>query len=1039
MVSLEEMKMSCSLQRPSNLNYSGWFGSSDLYQYINFYFIAAPKLGKAVMSRFYYPRTRVRDLSSGARAPIQQWERALGPRSGQEEVENIYRLYGYEKVNLNQILQGHFTNQDPLSQMHRESVIDAPGSLSDSHNVYFEISIKLSEDIFPPPSGPGRSPQRPDEVNIMAFAQIDVKALQEDFGIHPKDSGLSQIGGELVLEKCLIKSAQSNFGMVVPRTRKVFSLPDGRMYSGPVHYHPDVDGRRGPNGYVGYMAGPAAGDMSNRETLSVREIPNNKVVAKVLTDVALNANGELLTQNNSYNGFGNDSSFEAEDYGMLSLGDNILSALRSQYGTIISTSPNISNREKNKRLKDLSVASLRKGKLNIVHSFTNLSPKDLSWINIQGGRPYHGNLFALDLNNLLRYNSEYGHIAERHSVNNIDNPNPSARPTIQKSQQLLREFVNLSKIYNIDILRERVSNLPKGNNVVSTPDYESLGEDEIIKKMITSTSPARPNQGSTRDGSVILRSENNFCEISERSPSPSTLRKVFFFKDYDLFERHSFGNYEYKVDLKIGDGILIYMRRALQRLRVSIKEYESYVQEASRPYLDVAQSSYYNGSTLDNSQETTRTLGNYNHSTDRFTAEFIRRSTALRSRSDSVVNSYFDSYFLLTANPAFTEAQKQQIKESLLAQNATLQFLEFFLSLCKKLESRFESILKKTGIDISQVTSLGSNLKPVSSSSRTPKSIIHLNGSTNVIAKAVSKNSVFMSVDLPTSNLASNITAGAHFFAINRADSISRSTRSGINFSFSQIATINNSLSSKKNNESFAEVSAAINKSKFGGALSVEGEEHISNEYKKIDNLLSSYKNTTFRSLVSEATEPVEKESDKEGRAQKFIGKEVQESILASILQSDNSTMFEEEVEKNYKDLFFSKKALGGLYSVVKESMSNYDLLNNSREETKETYKSKVMSNTDSKTERSNSSESYEDSLKEKVDPFTSFEILDEEVSYGIVIHKKSNSQYADAVLVNNVQFNDNSQTQTPESQKATPSPGINKQEAGKPAGRGKY
>ena len=984
--------------------------------------MAVPRLESPIMAYYYYPETRVLQLAQSINVATHRWEESLVRARGAQVIDraarrtrnDANRVFGYNKINLDEILQAHFDVSDPTTAMHLDSILDSPDALPEDHDVYFEIPIDINESIFGSRNQNSRQQLPPEEINVVAFSQIDIRALHEEFGIDPVDSGLSQIGGNLIFEKCLERSEGSYLGMRVPEKRKIFTLPDGRTYSGPVHYHPDIDGQRGPSGYVGYMAGPAGGDMSIRDTLSVREVPNSKIVAKILTDSALNAEGQLLSENNSFNGFGNDTSFEAEDYGMLSLGDHILSALRSQYGTIISSSPEIAIRDKNERLKHLCVASLRKGKLNITHSFENLSPTELSWINIAGTRPYHGSLFALDLSNLLRYNSEYGYIIERHATSNRDNPNPSVRPAIQKSDSLLQNFVNLSRIYSMRITRERVTNHPLGNNLVSTPDYEKLNEDQVAKDMVDTNSPARNAQGIVQNGSVIVTARNNNCEISERDPSLSTLRKLFFVKDYDLFDRHSFGNYEYKLDLKIHDGLLLYMKRELTKLRRSISNYEVYVEEASRPYIDPTMSSYYNGSSIQTSREQGRAKGNYNHSTKRFTPSFILRSQQLRDRSDKVVDAYVDSYFLLTASPAFTVGQKNQIKRSLLAENATLEFLEFFLSLCKKLENRFETILGLSGIEEREVFALDSNPKSISSSNQTPKSIIHLNGSTNIVAKAVSKNSVFAR-PLPVNEIDRSIqlqNPAVSFFGLSNSSINSGQIASSNRYTVQELAIISQDLSAAENNDSATAVGAAVNSSQFGGALSVEGQSYIKDRYKEIDNLLSTYKNTTFRTLVSNASEPIEKESDTEGQDKKFINIETQQAILGSILAADNRKIFEEEAEKQYKDFYFSKKSLGGLYSTVKESLTNHELINNSKNQQAPTYKEKVQTNTTTTKDKAQSSSKYQKSLEDKNAPVTSYNLEEPGVNTNFIIHKIDNSLYEGVVLVNNVEFVERSTAQ---------------------------
>ena len=141
------------------------------------------------------------------------------------------------------------------------------------------------------------------------------------------------------------------------------------------------------------------GPMDERFRLSVREVPNNKVVYRSSTERALNFNGQALTNVNSFSGFSLDSDmFSTSENGLLSFGDDVMQALESQVGHIVNLGPATSNNTVQQeterlsrsqvyaeKLKNLVMSSIRKGNV--------FNGQSVSWLRVESERPYHGSIF----------------------------------------------------------------------------------------------------------------------------------------------------------------------------------------------------------------------------------------------------------------------------------------------------------------------------------------------------------------------------------------------------------------------------------------------------------------------------------------------------------------------------------------------------------------------------------------------------------------------------------------------------------------------
>jgi len=166
-ISGEKATLTCVLRRPREVNYDNWLGSAEFNSYIKYYFIAAPRLGASDLSRFYYPSSRIHRLPGLlSSSPMENWEDSLGPASPDldGEIANPYSLKGHTTLTLDEILQGQYFAQDPLTATETQEVI--PEDDQSGSNTPFQVSINLINDPFSSLSWARRP-----ELNILAFAQ----------------------------------------------------------------------------------------------------------------------------------------------------------------------------------------------------------------------------------------------------------------------------------------------------------------------------------------------------------------------------------------------------------------------------------------------------------------------------------------------------------------------------------------------------------------------------------------------------------------------------------------------------------------------------------------------------------------------------------------------------------------------------------------------------------------------------------------------------------------------------------------------------
>jgi len=1018
-ISEDRAILSCALQRPRNINYENWLGSSEFNSYIKYYFVAAPKLEGLRLEAFYSESKRTINIYRAVapeRNDFYNWELGLGPQNERDldfDWGNPFNLKGYTKISLEEILQGQYFAKDPLTATESIDPID-PFVIdnAENQNTSFSVEINLLNDPFG---------EREEELNILAFAQLDVQRIKEDFGISAVDGlmSLMDVGSPLIYEKCMVRdetSFSNNNNFVVPNNRKIFFLPDGSAYTGPVHYHGPEEA--GPKDYIGWVAGPhydgdrSRSDFRSRQ-LTVREVPNTKVVSRISMQRMLNHDGLVIseaTQDRAYFGFVGTPSIDNTPIGSLVFGDEIARTLQAQTGHLTTLKENTFESIQG-RMRDLAILSIKRGQLNLTN--TSVPPEDLSWVNIEDGDMFHGSVFMIKIDEIISTNSRLGHIYNMHKKAITRN-----EPGSDFSSIFIQQLIKHSRIHDFSVRRRRITNLARGNNGVSSADYEIYDNDEPESFVIRTTGPADPDIAE-----VITEKRNDNARIFQHNAfrrGALNPEKIFILEDHALFRDFHTGKYEYIIDITIEDGILKEMERIYKRFSQSLRDYSKYVEEASRPYLDYRQSGYYSGNQFaDGAQDEADRIqagvaGNYNYSTNQFTDSFINKSLRERRVTDNIATLYSAVLHILTAAAPLTQKQVDEIKDGLLADRTNIEVLEYFLSLCLKLEKRFEEILGLTREPYDDMN-LGIKAKKVSKNIQYPQRLINLSGEAKVYAKAVDKNAVLVQPNISrriTTRDPRTAVAGAvgisSFMSLN-TNIISADPQNPneainkIGFSIATLATPSTATTAKEMQEIQSKVKAALEiagKSPPAGEGAIPG---ARDSLSVVNGLLAKYGGTTIEALTKRAAgEAKAKTENKQEEDSKWLTTGLQTALAASIVKSDDSETFIKQTEEEYKDLYLKKEALKDMYDTVVTVLAADKMASSSVT----TYKEKVTTSTttqDIKKQESNIDKKSSQDLKESKFEAQVLESDNPDTNTGIIVYKNGDESIKGATVVNNV------------------------------------
>ena len=264
-----------------------------------------------------------------------------------------------------------------------------------------------------------------------------------------------------------------------------------------------------------------------------------------------------------------------------------------------------------------------------------------------------------------------------------------------------------------------------------------------------------------------------------------------------------------------------------------------------------------------------------------------------------------------------------------------MQDLEFFLGLCNKLCDKIKEILYFSDCGIRDDLNISHGKRSVLQKASFPDRIIRLQAPASCTAYAVPKTAVFLepadidlSIDIfEAGDDLPGVSVGSVFGLADLEGFFITGAHGG--FVRVEIAhaedVVDGSLS---HDELESKIRAAAARGLYGYSVSTTLERSLENELVLLDSLLAQHGGTTFNSLVSRtmgtSTYGSANVKDMQVIADKGLSltKEHQYSIFKSIIVSDKVETFTDQMEEQYKDIYFKKESLGRLYNVVKRMMS---------------------------------------------------------------------------------------------------------------------
>ena len=530
---------------------SRWFSStfSDYSQYLNIYFMALDDTSAALVSGLALPEVRYSTLRS-----ISSLE-ALGVNYNRDAAS----------ITFSEVLQNEAFTSTPVSDMSGDYY----------HDIYSELEINVGNIDF----------DNTDRVHLIGFIHMDAERYYRDKGIvyDPRSPDpIESRGGELIYDLLL---ERNETGLEVPLFREVFYLEENTSegttlepYYGPAHYHSEEN--PGPAEYVGWMVGPQGMDMGPQ--LETRRVRNYKVTS----DIYSLQSGDSMSFN-SLTGLPSSPTGNALDTYINSVID--ISVLQDSV----------------LRLKETVSASEFAASIHM-NNFIKLADVPMSYVQAvvsqddasapTSEESHHGVLVGIDYFRLVRSRSSYGDILNFH--NNKGN------------LEAVAEMLYESKIINLEITRERVSNRPHHFSAANALVYVEYDTDEAEKTLV------RTRGGNSRpSGNVLYPLKNTIFPASsqlatiseielvahERLPDGTVIRpslgfvRHFCVKDYDLYHNIQTGKYRHNLDFIVRDGVSVFIRSLAQLLRTSYNTFSEYYTIAQQPVIRTEQGIYESG------------------------------------------------------------------------------------------------------------------------------------------------------------------------------------------------------------------------------------------------------------------------------------------------------------------------------------------------------------------------------------------------------------------------------------------------------------
>lgn len=709
----------------ANDSEDNWLNEELFSDYVKIYFIIetgeyAAASDTRMASILASPESRIQNLmevfvgDSTSVAP-EQWSTIVAGNSGGTNI--------IKELTFSEALKNFYDSNITTSELDRNS-----GSLKDinfSVNIEdgFNLNVILNDD-------------RTSGLRLYAFTHLDVAGLKSDFSLNDDPNSISemlQLGGNLAVEDILIRDGETA-AFDVPSTYQILTYEDGTPYSGIYHVH--TADNPAPDGYVGYMEGPATMTTSARR-LYPKSVPYKKVVANfILTDLVLE---------NSFNG--SEEMQEALDYSYVTPFVETKNMFTRLYGDTnlfsegLQTFPGGALRGSTAAVSTMRDTNLQK--IYNTEEIENLRKKHFDLLNerkdfqiIRDSYNYisyldeldtnHTTVFRLDFEKLVRTKSKYAFL-----IDNLVKARVGSRGTDSEARVELYNILNLVKIKKLKVRRFRLSNEARSNNSVCTNDFDKFSNNQEYVDMI-STGEGAANIIQSVDLFSDPEGQEAFFSISERSRTTGFNVREFTLKDYDLARNINYGNYAYDLEIHIEDGIKRILFELAQRLlenQVKFSEFLSAAQggtsvpSAPEDKIDF-EKNYVRGNIQYEKY--------YDHTTGRYSQSFLALyQQEYRQHVSRFIADFLTLQVMLgSASAESKSALSESIRAAVIPQNtASYESAELFAKVAERSISTLLKILQRDNISDTNNSSFdfsGNSFR--TSASRSPQ-----NAKSNVI------------------------------------------------------------------------------------------------------------------------------------------------------------------------------------------------------------------------------------------------------------------------------------------------------------------
>lgn len=546
-----KVKVEFLLKSRENTSISRWF--SDTYrnspdfsehaEYLKIYFLVLDDSSAAYTAYLQQPENRYRYLKN-----LPSYLLAL---------TGVAPKHAVSEITFAEVLQNEKFTITPVSDM----------SSYYEHDIYGELEIDIT----------GLNLETSKQIHLIGFVHMDVDSYVQDKGLDPlpeEPYAIESQGGHMIYD-LLLERTES---LRIPFYRNSMYL-NSEPYYGPLHRHTEEN--PGPDGYIGWMAGPPGGDMGPK--LDVITTRNYKVVSSIYD----------RQNDESVFGIGLNSSDPAG-----STGDPLMSLLN----TMIDREQLL---DESRRLTEMVRASSyaeSKSKNNFMKSsdisatFVNsVASQDIDTGAITNEGSHHASVVGIDYFKLVRDMSNYGDILNFHYY--------------KSNTDLVERFLGSSKILDLTIFRDRVTNNPYSFNDTDSLDYKIYDLDEPSSKLVNTKDdqrirPLRPGEsgisGHLLPASTDLATvrEIKLATVEQRSGLLQQVpgyNRFFHIKDYDLFHNINFGKYRYSMKLTLVDGVHKVIKDIMNSLEGAYFNISRFLDEASQPVIKDAQGVYVQG------------------------------------------------------------------------------------------------------------------------------------------------------------------------------------------------------------------------------------------------------------------------------------------------------------------------------------------------------------------------------------------------------------------------------------------------------------